>query len=107
MYASLLLHSAKKEINEENLRSVLEAAGIQVDEIRLKATVAALQQINIDEAIKSAAAVPVAPAVAAPAAAQPAGAQAEAKPKEEEKEEEEKKEISEEDLAAGLGSLFG
>ncbi|NAZ11889.1 MAG: 50S ribosomal protein P1, partial [Desulfurococcales archaeon] len=38
---------------------------------------------------------------------QPAGAQAEAKPREEEKEEEEKKEISEEDLAAGLGSLFG
>jgi large subunit ribosomal protein L10 len=48
-----------------------------------------------------------APVMSAPAAAQPAGAQAEAKPREEEKEEEEKKEISEEDLAAGLGSLFG
>ncbi|MFP3242961.1 MAG: 50S ribosomal protein P1 [Caldisphaera sp.] len=107
MYASLMLHGAKKEINEENLKKVLEAAGVQVDEVRVKALVAALQQVNIDDVLKSAAAAPV--AVAAAPAAQPA---AEQKPKEEEKkaeakEEEEKKELSEEELASGLGALFG
>ncbi|MGC8975513.1 MAG: 50S ribosomal protein P1, partial [Thermoprotei archaeon] len=29
VYASLLLHTAGKEINEENLRRVLDAAGIK------------------------------------------------------------------------------
>lgn len=71
IYASLMLHSAGKEINEENLRKVLEAAGIQVDEVRLKAVVAALKEINIDEVIKSATAMPVAPVGVPAAAAQP------------------------------------
>lgn len=105
VYASLLLHSAGKEINEENVRKVLEAAGIEVDEVRLKALVAALKNINIDEAIKTAA-VPVA---AAPAAA-PAEAPAEKKEEaaeEKKEEEEEKKEMSEEEIAAGLEALFG
>ncbi len=105
IYASLLLHSAGKEITEETLKKVLEAAGIEVDEARVKAVVAALKNINIDEVIKSATAMPVAPA-AVPAAAAPAAA--EEKKEEEEKEEEEKKEeVSEEQLAAGLESLFG
>ncbi len=105
VYASLLLHSAGKEINEENVRKVLEAAGIEVDEVRLKALVAALKNINIDEAIKTAA-VPVA---AAPAVA-PAEAPAEKKEEaaeEKKEEEEEKKEMSEEEIAAGLEALFG
>jgi large subunit ribosomal protein L12 len=101
-----MLHGAKKEISEENLKKVLESAGIQVDEVRVKALVAALQQINIDEVLKSAVAAPV--AVAAAPATQPA---AEQKPKEEKKEEkaeeEEKKELSEEELSSGLGALFG
>ena len=105
IYASLALHAAGKNINEENLKKMLEAVGIQVDEVRLKAVVAALSEINIDEVIKAATAMPVAPA-AAPAA--PAEEKKEEK-KEEEKEEEEKKEetVSEEQLAAGLESLFG
>ena len=100
-----MLHGAKKEINEENLKKVLEAAGIQVDEVRLKATVAALSEINIEEAIKSAAVVPA----AAPAAPAPQEKPAEEEKKEEaeEEEEEEKKELSEEELASGLGALFG
>jgi large subunit ribosomal protein L12 len=87
------------------LKKVLEAAGVQVDEVRLKALVAALKEIDIDEALKSATAVPVAPA-AAPAAPQPAKKEEEKK-EEEEEEEEEKKELSEEELASGLGALFG
>ncbi|MDT7876022.1 MAG: 50S ribosomal protein P1 [Sulfolobaceae archaeon] len=103
IYASLLLHSAKKEINEENLKNVLSAAGITVDEVRLKAVVAALKEVNIDEVLKNAAATPVAVA-AAPAQAQ---AQAQAEKKEEKKEEEEKKGPSEEEIGGGLASLFG
>jgi len=101
IYAGMLLHNAKQPISEENVKNVLSAAGVAVDEVRVKALVAALSEINIDEAIK-AAAVPVA---AAPAAAAPAQAPAEAK-KEEEKEEK-KEEASEEETAEGLGSLFG
>ncbi len=104
IYASLMLHAAGKEITEEALKKVLEAAGIEVDEARIKAVVAALKNINIDEVIKSATAMPVAPAAVPAAAAQPA---AEEKKEEEEEKEEKKEEVSEEELAAGLESLFG
>jgi len=107
IYATLLLHAAKKEITENNLKRVLEAAGIQVDEVRLKSLVAAVKEINIDEVIKSAAAMPVAPAVA-PAATEQATQPAETKEEEEKEEEEEKKEaLSEEELGSGLAALFG
>ncbi len=107
IYATLLLHAAKKEITENNLKRVLEAAGIQVDEVRLKSLVAAVKEINIDEVIKSAAAMPVAPAVA-PAATEQATQPAETKEEEEKEEEEEKKEaLSEEELGSGLATLFG
>ncbi|MFP3220024.1 MAG: 50S ribosomal protein P1 [Candidatus Marsarchaeota archaeon] len=102
VYASLLIHQAGKEVTEESLKKVLEAAGIQVDDIRVKATVAALKNVNIDEVLKSATAAPVAPVVAAPQAKpEEAAKQPEKKeePKEEEKEEEE--------AAEGLGALFG
>jgi len=95
VYAALVLHKAGKEITESSLKKVLEAAGVHADDGRLKALVAALQGVNIDEAIKNAA--PVA-AVAAPAAA---GAKHEAK------KEEKKEEKKPEEAAAGLGSLFG
>lgn len=100
VYAAMLLHSAGKEITEENLTKVLEAPGIKVDKTRVKALVAALDGVDIDEAIKQASAVP---APQAPAAA-PAETPAEAEAK---KEEEEKKEESEEEAMAGLGALFG
>jgi large subunit ribosomal protein L12 len=106
VYASLLLHYAKRPITEDSLRKVLEAAGIEVDDVRVKAVVAALSSVNIDEAIKSASmAVPVAATAAQPV--QPA-AQAAAAPKEEaetKKEEEEKP--SEEEAVEGLAALFG
>ncbi|MEM0090463.1 MAG: 50S ribosomal protein P1 [Nitrososphaerota archaeon] len=102
IYAALLLHKAGKPVNEEGIKSILSAAGIQPDDGRVKALVAALSEINIDEVLKSAAAAPfVATATAAPAAS----AQPEAKPKEEKKEEAKKKE--EEEALAGLSALFG
>ncbi len=98
MYAAMLLHSAGKEINEDAITSTLSAAGLQPDSVRVKAIVAALAEVNIEEALKA----PVFTAGAAPAAAAPAAeeeAEAEEEPQEEEKEEEE-------DLQ-GLGALFG
>jgi large subunit ribosomal protein L12 len=103
VYAAMLLHKAGKEINEENLTQVLKAAGINADAARIKALVASLADVNIEEAIKSAPTMMAAPA-AAPAAAAPA---AEAKPKEEKKKKEEEEKAKEEAALEGLGALFG
>ena len=100
IYCAMLLHKAGKEITEDAVKKVLTGAGIKVDETRVKALVAALQGVNIEEAIKKAAgAAPVAVA-AAPAV----GAKAEEKKPEKSKEDEKK---AEEAAAAGLGALFG
>ena len=101
IYTAMLLHSAGQKITEEKVKKVLTAAGTKPDDARIKALVASLDGVNIDEAIKSAAAVPVAAAAPAPAA----GAPAEEK-KEEKKKEEKKEEVSEEEAAAGLSALF-
>lgn len=99
VYAALLLHSAKHELTEESLKKVLTAAGIKAEEPRIKALVAALSEVNIDEALKSAQTMAVAP-VAAPAAPAEAGKKEEKKAGEEEKK-------KEEEALAGLGALFG
>jgi large subunit ribosomal protein L12 len=97
MYAAMLLHSAGKEINENSVENILNAAGIKPDSVRIKALVAALAEVDIDEALKT----PVLTAAAAgPVAAPEEEEEAEEKPEEEEKEEEE------EDLQ-GLSALFG
>jgi len=68
IYSALLLHSAGKEITEENVKKVIEATGEKADDAQVKALVAALKDVNIDEAIKNAA-MPVAAHVAATPAA--------------------------------------
>jgi len=104
VYAAMLLHKAGKEINEENLTNVLTAAGINVDAVRVKALVASLSEVNIDEALKSTPTM-----MAAPAAAQaPAAPAAETKPKEEDKKKKVEEEKAKEEAALeGLGALFG
>jgi len=103
VYAALLLHQAGKRITEDAIKSILRAAGIEVDEIKVKALCAALKEINIDEAIKGAVLPAVAPAITPqPATAPPAPAV-----KGEEKKEEKREEVSEETIAEGLSSLFG
>jgi large subunit ribosomal protein L12 len=96
IYGALLLHSAGKEINEENVKKVVEATGEKPDEAKIKALVTALEGVNVEEVIKKAA-MPV--AVAAPTT--------EAKQEEKEEETEEDKEKRAEEAAAGLGALFG
>ncbi len=100
VYAALMLHKLKKEVNQANVTSVVKASGAEVKEAQVKALVAALADVNIEEAIKAA---PVAVA-AAPAAAggdAPAGGEA----KKEEKKADDGK--SEEAAMEGLSSLFG
>jgi len=104
IYAAMLLHKAGKEINEPNLTQVLTAAGINADSIRVKALVASLAEVKIDEAIKSAPTMMAAPIAAAPTANAPA---AEAKPKEDEKKKKEDEKQKEEAALEGLGALFG
>ncbi|MBI2659259.1 50S ribosomal protein P1 [Candidatus Woesearchaeota archaeon] len=100
VYAAMLLHKAGQKIDEAGIKKVLEAAHVKVDDARAKALVAALEGVNIEEAIEKAA-MPVAVA-AAPAAAHEHKHEAHDEKK---KAAEEKK--SEEAAAAGLGALFG
>ncbi|MWV41294.1 50S ribosomal protein P1 [Natrialba sp. INN-245] len=69
VYAALILNETDAEINEDNLTDVLDAAGVDVEESRVKALVAALEDVDIDEAVSEAAAVPAAGAAAGGAAA--------------------------------------
>jgi len=94
VYAALILHEAKKEINEENIKKILEAAGAQVEEAKIKALVAALQGVNIDEALKQAVAFKLNQA-------------ATTQEKKEEKEEEDESKKKAEEAVAGLSALFG
>jgi len=65
IFAALLLHKAGKKVDEHSMKKVLEAAGITVQEAKIKALIASLEGINIDEVIKEAS-VPVATVAAAP-----------------------------------------
>ena len=92
IYSALLLHAAKQKVDEGNVTKVLQAAGITPDSSKVKAVVAALENVNIDEAI-SKAAMPVA-----------APAEAKAEKKEEKKEEDMEKKAQ--DAVEGLSALF-
>ena len=89
VYATLLLHEAKQDINEESVKRVLEAAKAKVELGKLKALVASLADVSIEEAIKE----------------MPVAAVAHKEEKKEEKKEEVK--VDENKAAAGLSSLFG
>jgi large subunit ribosomal protein L12 len=97
MYAAMLLHSAGKDITEEAITSTLTAAGLQPDSIRVKSLVAALADVDIEEALKT-------PVFATSATPAPTTAPVEEATAPEEEQEEEEQE--EEDLQ-GLGALFG
>ena len=110
VYAALILNESGEELNEENITGVLEAAGVDVEESRVKALVAALEDVDIEEAVEQAAAAPA----AAPAAS---GSADEAEADEGDDEEEEADEAAEAEDAGddedeepsgeGLGDLFG
>lgn len=96
LHASLILYSSGKKITEKAIGDIITAAGLEPDKNRIKGLVAALGDVNIEQALKSAAVMPS--VVAAPAASKKATAPAKvAAPEPEEEEEEE----------SGLSSLFG
>jgi large subunit ribosomal protein L12 len=98
IYAALLLHKAGKDVNEENLKSVVAATGVEVDESQIKSLVASLKGVDIDKELESASLVAAAPA---------GGSSEEAKGGEDKKEAAPKKEEKKEAAAEGLSALFG
>ncbi len=98
VYGALLLHKAGQKVDGPSIVKVLEAAGMKADVARANAMAAALDGVNIEEAIKQA---PV--AVAAPMAAAGEGKKED---KKEEKKSEEDKAKGEEEAASGLAALF-
>ncbi len=111
VYAALIINEADGELNEENITGVLEAAGVDVEESRVKALVAALEDVDIEEAIDSAAAVPAGGAGGAAGGATAEEEEAEEADAEEEEAEEadaEEEEDDDDDAGGeGLGQLFG
>ncbi len=101
IYAAMLLHTANQKIDEKSVKKVLEAAGSDADDARIKALIAALEDVDIEEAMEKTA------VAAAPAAGSGASAPAVEEAEEEEAEEEDDDEEKEEEAAAGLGALFG
>ena len=101
VYAALMLHKLQKDVTEENVTSVVKATGAEVNEAQVKALVASLADVNIEEAIKAA---PVAVAAAPAAAAADAPADGD---KKKEAKAEPPSEKQEEQAREGLASLFG
>ena len=99
VYAALMLHKLQKEVTEENVTNIVKASGAEVNEAQVKALVASLADVDIEEAIKAA---PVAVAAAAPAAEAASGGEEKKEAKAEPPSE------KQEDAAMeGLSSLFG
>ena len=113
VYAALILHETDEEINEDNLTDVLEAAGVDVEESRVKALVAALEDVDIEEAVETAAAVPAGGAGGSGGAAAGGAADEEAADEggedeaDEAEAEDEGDDEDEGDGGEGLGELFG
>jgi large subunit ribosomal protein L12 len=108
VYAALILNESGEEINEDNITAVLEAAGVDVEQSRVKALVAALEDVDIEEAIETAAAAPAAAGGAAAAAGgDDDDDEEEAEAEEAEAAEEEEEDEDDDAGGEGLGELFG
>ena len=102
VYAALLLHKLKQDITEDNITNVIKETGSSPDAVRIKALVAALGEVNIEDALKAA---PM--TVAAAAAAPTTGGSTTSETATKEEPAEEKPEKKEEEALEGLSSLFG
>ena len=90
IYGALLLHKLGQPVNAESLTKVISAAGVSVDESKVKTLIAALQGVDIAAELANASTMAAAPAASATPAAK-----------------EEKKEEKASESAAGLSALFG
>ncbi|MFD1634169.1 50S ribosomal protein P1 [Haloplanus ruber] len=111
VYAALILNENDEEINEDNVTAVLEAAGVDVEQSRVKALVAALEDVDIEDAIDTAAAAPAAGGAAGGAAGSDDDDEDDGDEAADEAEEEDaaadEEEEDEEASGEGLGELFG
>jgi len=109
VYAALILNESGAEINEKNLTNVLEAASVDVEESRVKALVAALEDVDIDEAVEDAAAVPATTGGSSGGAAPATDDDGDDEAEEEEAADEGDDDDEDEggDAGEGLGELFG
>jgi large subunit ribosomal protein L12 len=107
VYAALILNETGEEINEDNITGVLEAAGVDVEESRVKALVAALEDVDIEDAIETAAAAPAAGAAAGGAAAAEESDDGDDEADEADADDEDDEEEEDDDGGEGLGELFG
>jgi large subunit ribosomal protein L12 len=107
IYAALLLHSADKDVTEDNVDAVLDGAGIDADSSQVKAMIASLDDVDIEDAMNTAVATGAAPAAGGDTAAE-SGADDAADEDEAEEEDEAPEDdgASEEEAAEGLGDLF-
>ena len=99
VFAALLLHKLNKDITEDNVVNVIKATGVTPDQVKVKALVAALSEVNIEEALKAA-------PIAAPQPSGPASGPT-AAPTANKEEKEKKEEKKEEEALEGLSALFG
>lgn len=106
IYAAMVLHEADREISESNLTAMLDVVGIEVNESRVQALVAALEDVDIEAALSSTVAVPSTPASdgASTSAVEDEPASEEAATDEDEEGEEA---MDDESMSDGLGALFG
>ena len=99
IYAALLLHKLEQKIDEDTVKKVITSTGVEPDEVKVKALVSALSEVNIEDALKNAATT----VTAAPAAPTESSGEVKA----EDKPAEEKDGKKEEEAMEGLASLFG
>ena len=92
VYAALLLHKLGKPVDVEGITKIMQAAGAQVDESKVKSLIASLKDVDIDKELETAVIASAAPVTSG-----------EAPVKEAEAPKEEKKEAA----AEGLSALFG
>jgi large subunit ribosomal protein L12 len=106
IYAALLLHNTNKDITEDTVSAVLQAAGVDVNAARVKALIASLDGVDIQEAIEKTAFAAPSASAGAPAGA-PDKAPVDTAKEAAQKTTEEEEEAAEESGMEGLGALFG
>ena len=51
IYAALLLHKLEQKIDEDTVKKVITSTGVEPDEVKIKALVSALSEVNIEDCL--------------------------------------------------------
>ena len=107
IYAAMTLHEAGRDISESNLTSMLDVVGADVNESRVQALVAALEDVDIEEALESAVAAPVAASTPSSPAVEDNSEEESVADDSEEEPEPPASDGLDDSSSDGLGALFG